>query len=150
MKTNPVHRCAALQLRPRHGSPTKRERAAGSRSVTVHACFQWCPRQCFENCELYKFLLSLSFFLSPSLFLSFFLSLLAPFAYIRTYKVDRSLFLSSTSRTLKLVSVSHGLSVVPALLVHALLVAGNSSRKRTWIWICFLLVSLFLIFLSKN
>lgn len=60
-----------------------------------------------------------------------------PVTYIRTYEVDRSLFLSFSPRHpglwLELVSVSHGLSVVPALLAHALLVAGSSSpEEETW------------------
>lgn len=152
---NPVHRHAlpALQLRPRHGSLTKRERAA-SRSVTVPACFQRCPQQCFENCKLYKFLLFLSFSLSfplpPLLFLLLPLNFLHIHTHIRSGPFSLSLFLFMPSRTLKLVSVSHGLSVVPALLVHALLVAGSSSPRRTWTWIFPFLIFRFQYFSSNS
>ena len=159
-KANPVHRCTALQLRPRHGSPTKRERAAVNRSPYMRAfsSVSGSVSRITNSANSFPLLsLSLSLALSlslssnfSSLSLSLFPRLSPPDPFIHTYirsgLFSLSLFLSSLFRTLKLVSVSHGLSVVPSLLVHALLIAGSNSLKiKTWIYIFFLICIFFLI-----
>lgn len=137
-EANPVHRCAALQTTASASARIVNETRESGQSIGHRACFPQCPRQCFENCELYKFLFSLS--------LSLFFCLLAPShtcAHTKWIVLSFSLTFLAI-RTLKLVSVSHGLSVVPALLV------ADSSSPRKKSWIKFSHPYPFPIFLSKS